>query len=315
MADQPESPQRSKGASRLPDLSPGFRAAAPGGEGREAQTPRNVPPTPYGAPYDTQRGSQTPAANSLPGDVAGGSGSEARPAPVIIDEYCIRCFAPAVAPRPGREPLCMLHLDMDLADEVWQDHKERLERGWDGRCEVHPLRHRGHHLRARTLPGLPAQAGRPRPLRPLRADSAGERRTRGAACSSRLPETPSPSARPGLDTAALRMAGAPMSFLQDYEPVEDRLREFWHDHPYGRVITTLEHHGDGDYIVRAVRTTAPRPERGCRSPRATPTGLDIPTPGEHEVLGPGGLRDLGHRASSSPTRAMRRRGNGPAARR
>lgn len=42
-----------------------------------------------------------------------------------------------------------------------------------------------------------------------------------------------------------------MSFLQDYEPVEDRLREFWHDHPYGRVITTLEHHGDGDYIVRA----------------------------------------------------------------
>lgn len=42
-----------------------------------------------------------------------------------------------------------------------------------------------------------------------------------------------------------------MSFLDDYEPVEDRLRQFWEDHPFGRVITTLEHHVDGDYIVRA----------------------------------------------------------------
>jgi hypothetical protein len=42
-----------------------------------------------------------------------------------------------------------------------------------------------------------------------------------------------------------------VSFLSDYEPVEDRLRQFWEDHPYGRVITDLEHHSDGDYIVRA----------------------------------------------------------------
>lgn len=42
-----------------------------------------------------------------------------------------------------------------------------------------------------------------------------------------------------------------MGFLDDYEPVEDRLRQFWEDHPFGRVITTLEHHTDGDYIVRA----------------------------------------------------------------
>jgi hypothetical protein len=44
-----------------------------------------------------------------------------------------------------------------------------------------------------------------------------------------------------------------MSFLDDYAPVEDRLREFWEQHPYGRVITELLHadHEAQDYIVRA----------------------------------------------------------------
>lgn len=42
-----------------------------------------------------------------------------------------------------------------------------------------------------------------------------------------------------------------MSFLEDYQPVEDRLRLFWEDHPYGRVITELLHHEDGEYIVLA----------------------------------------------------------------
>jgi hypothetical protein len=42
-----------------------------------------------------------------------------------------------------------------------------------------------------------------------------------------------------------------MTFLKDYEPVEDRLREFWGDHPYGRVITELLEHEDGSYIVKA----------------------------------------------------------------
>lgn len=41
-----------------------------------------------------------------------------------------------------------------------------------------------------------------------------------------------------------------MSFLDNYEPVEDRLRRFWDDHPEGRVLTSIEH-GDGWYIVRA----------------------------------------------------------------
>lgn len=43
------------------------------------------------------------------------------------------------------------------------------------------------------------------------------------------------------------------NFLEDYEPVEDRLREFHKDYPKGRVITTLVDHvaGTGEYIVRA----------------------------------------------------------------
>lgn len=40
-------------------------------------------------------------------------------------------------------------------------------------------------------------------------------------------------------------------FLKDYQPVEDRLRQFWEEHPYGRVLTELLHHEDGDYIVLA----------------------------------------------------------------
>lgn len=40
-------------------------------------------------------------------------------------------------------------------------------------------------------------------------------------------------------------------FLKDYEPVEDRLRAFWSDHPQGRVMTTLIDHTDGHYIVFA----------------------------------------------------------------
>lgn len=41
------------------------------------------------------------------------------------------------------------------------------------------------------------------------------------------------------------------SFLDDYEPVEDRLRAFWEDHPDGRVITELVHMQDGVFIVKA----------------------------------------------------------------
>lgn len=41
------------------------------------------------------------------------------------------------------------------------------------------------------------------------------------------------------------------NFLDEYEPVEDRLRQFWTDHPFGRVITELIKHDDGDYIVQA----------------------------------------------------------------
>jgi hypothetical protein len=38
---------------------------------------------------------------------------------------------------------------------------------------------------------------------------------------------------------------------EDYQPVEDRLREFWLRYPGGRITTTLIQHADEDYIVQA----------------------------------------------------------------
>lgn len=40
--------------------------------------------------------------------------------------------------------------------------------------------------------------------------------------------------------------------LEDYEPVEDRLRDFWSEHPRGRITTDLIEHSDGLYIVKAL---------------------------------------------------------------
>ncbi len=39
--------------------------------------------------------------------------------------------------------------------------------------------------------------------------------------------------------------------LASYEPVEDRLRRFWDEHPFGRVYTDLVFHAPGEYIVKA----------------------------------------------------------------
>ncbi len=41
-----------------------------------------------------------------------------------------------------------------------------------------------------------------------------------------------------------------MGFLDDYEPVEDRLVKFWADHPSGRIVSDLLHHADGFYVVQ-----------------------------------------------------------------
>lgn len=41
------------------------------------------------------------------------------------------------------------------------------------------------------------------------------------------------------------------NYLDDYEPVEDRLRKFWKDFPSGRVYTEIVGAADGDYIVKA----------------------------------------------------------------
>ena len=40
--------------------------------------------------------------------------------------------------------------------------------------------------------------------------------------------------------------------LSSYQTVEERLREFWSLHPYGRVNTELLYHEGGDYIVKAI---------------------------------------------------------------
>lgn len=42
-----------------------------------------------------------------------------------------------------------------------------------------------------------------------------------------------------------------MSFLDSYEPVEDRIRAFWEEHPEGRIVTEITRMVDGDYIFRA----------------------------------------------------------------
>lgn len=42
-----------------------------------------------------------------------------------------------------------------------------------------------------------------------------------------------------------------MGFLDDYEPVEDRIRKFWDDHKNGRIATTVISAGDGQYVVQA----------------------------------------------------------------
>lgn len=42
-----------------------------------------------------------------------------------------------------------------------------------------------------------------------------------------------------------------MAFLDDYEPVADRLARFWKDHPDGRIHTVIERMADGVIIMRA----------------------------------------------------------------
>lgn len=39
--------------------------------------------------------------------------------------------------------------------------------------------------------------------------------------------------------------------LDQYEPVEERLRRFWADHQNGRILTELVHRDDRQYLVRA----------------------------------------------------------------
>jgi hypothetical protein len=61
--------------------------------------------------------------------------------------------------------------------------------------------------------------------------------------------------------------------LDDYEPVEDRLRAFWADHPNGRILTELVDHGDDWWIFRAEAWT----DRDDRLPAATGIAHEVAT--------------------------------------
>jgi hypothetical protein len=67
-------------------------------------------------------------------------------------------------------------------------------------------------------------------------------------------------------------------FLQDYEPVEDRLRRFWSEHPEGRVLTECAERDAGRYIVKALVYTDRTDERpaatGYAEERASDRGVN-----------------------------------------
>ena len=51
-----------------------------------------------------------------------------------------------------------------------------------------------------------------------------------------------------------------VSFLADYDPVENRLREFWRDWPGGSVLTDLVNHGQDWFVVKATIWTGAEDE-------------------------------------------------------
>lgn len=42
-----------------------------------------------------------------------------------------------------------------------------------------------------------------------------------------------------------------MAFLDDYEPVADRIERFWQEHPVGSILTELVYHDEKSFIVKA----------------------------------------------------------------
>jgi hypothetical protein len=43
----------------------------------------------------------------------------------------------------------------------------------------------------------------------------------------------------------------PQFNLEDYTPVDERIHQFWKDHPEGRILTDLVHFSESSYIVKA----------------------------------------------------------------
>lgn len=52
-----------------------------------------------------------------------------------------------------------------------------------------------------------------------------------------------------------------MGFMDDYQPVEDRIRLFYDDHPAGQIVTDLIRAEDGEFIVKALVYRVPDGER------------------------------------------------------
>jgi hypothetical protein len=90
--------------------------------------------------------------------------------------------------------------------------------------------------------------------------------------------------------------------LKEYEPVEDRNRRFWADHPEGRILTDLVHHDGTRYVVRSEVYT----DRDDTRPAATGYAEEVVT-----AVGVNKTSALENCETSAEGRALARLGYAP----